>query len=69
MKALTSRSFLPSVCLAFPEYSGVESGNETEPVTMASAGCWITPPPPALPLHYSASFKDETLIHSTCRMR
>lgn len=42
-------SVLSAVCLAFPEYSGVESGNETEPVTMASAGCWTPRPTSTLP--------------------
>jgi hypothetical protein len=47
------------LCLAFPEYSGIENDNETEPVTVASAGCWIFSPT----VHYCVSFKDETTIH------
>lgn len=47
------------------EYSGVENDNETEPVPVASAGCWTFPPT----VHYYVSFKDKTSIHCTFRMR
>ena len=47
------------------EYSGVENDNETEPVPMASAGCWTFLPT----VHYGVSFKVETSIHCAFRMR
>lgn len=47
------------------EYSGVENDNETEPVPVASAGCWTSLPT----VHYCVSFKDETSIHCAFRMR
>lgn len=47
------------------EYSGVENDNETEPEPMASAGSRTFLPT----VHYCVSFKNETSIHCTFRMR